>query len=600
MYNKLSLKNVFIIIILSLIIFNGNLSAQCEITLYANDTIICQGDSVSLWASGECGSLMNNNFNDGTPGAGWVATTGVDFSNPCGDGPDSIHMWMGGNVPIPRILTTVPFSVTTDCIISFWLKFSIQGQSSPCEGPDLVGEGVSLQYSIDDGITWVTIAYFRPDGVICPTFPYTAGFTSVNSGQTTAFTSWNQYNFLVPPGAVSSATRFRWYQEVYSGQGFDHWGLDIVQILCPTFPYIEWSTGDTIEGPIIVNPTQTTTYSVGIYDTVHDYHAIDSITINVIPNPEPELGLDIDTCEGISVSLSPGDNFDSYYWNTEENTSTINVTENGTYYVTVSNIMSNITCSASDSINVFFVPNAHVDLGVDLCVTQPILLDATQPDSGFTYLWSNGMTTPTIMANNYGNYWVSVTYDGYNICGDADTIYVKLIPTASINLPIDTTICHNESLTLSVSQSHNNWYQYHWSNGLNKPVLYIDYYPPGSYDFEVQVIGCDTVNGQTTVYIEDCSVITQIFVPNAFSPYNVDEVNDYFHIFAENIDIDNFSFSIYNKWGQIIYHTLDPGFRWDGKYNGDYLPQGVYTYKLMYKDAENNYNELNGTIFIIH
>ena len=600
MYNKLSLKNVFIIIILSLIIFSGNLSAQCEITAYANDTIICQGDSVSLWASGECGSLMNNNFNDGTPGTGWVATTGVAFNNPCGNGPDSIHMWMGGNVPIPRILTTVPFSVTTDCVISFWLKFSIQGQSSPCEGPDLVGEGVSLQYSIDDGITWVTIAYFRPDGVICPTFPYTAGFTSVNSGQTTAFTSWNQYNFLVPPGAVSSATRFRWYQEVYSGQGFDHWGLDIVQILCPTFPYIEWSTGDTIEGPIIVNPTQTTTYSVGIYDTVHDYYAIDSITINVIPNPEPELGLDIDTCEGISVSLSPGDNFDSYYWSTEETTSTINVTDNGTYYVTVSNIMSTITCSASDSINVFFIPNAHVDLGNDLCVTQPILLDATQPDSGFTYLWSNGMTTPTIMANNYGNYWVSATYDDYNICGDADTIYVKLIPTASINLPIDTTICQDESLTLSVSQPNNNWYQYHWSNGLNKPILYIDYYPPGSYDFEIQVIGCDTVNGKTTVYIEDCSVITQIFVPNAFSPYNVDEVNDYFHIFAENIDIDIFSFSIYNKWGELLYHTLDPGFRWDGKYNGDYLPQGVYTYKLMYKDAENNYNELNGTIFIIH
>ena len=112
---------------------------------------------------------MNNNFNDGTPGTGWVATTGVDFTNPCGPGPDNTHLWMGGNVPIPRILTTVPFSVTTDCIISFWLKFSIQGQSSPCEGPDLVGEGVSLQYSIDNGNTWV-IAYFRPDRVICPTF----------------------------------------------------------------------------------------------------------------------------------------------------------------------------------------------------------------------------------------------------------------------------------------------------------------------------------------------------------------------------------------------------------------------------------------------
>ena len=62
------------------------------------------------------------------------------------------------------------------------------------------------------------------------------------------------------------------------------------------------------------------------------------------------------------------------------------------------------------------------------------------------------MTTPTIMANNYDNYWVSVTYDDYDICGDVDTINVKLIPTASLNLPIDTTICHNESLILSASK----------------------------------------------------------------------------------------------------------------------------------------------------
>ncbi|MBK6934531.1 MAG: hypothetical protein IPH17_05580 [Bacteroidales bacterium] len=48
--------------------FTENLSGQCQITTYANDTIICAGDSVSLWASGECGSLMNNDFNDGTPG----------------------------------------------------------------------------------------------------------------------------------------------------------------------------------------------------------------------------------------------------------------------------------------------------------------------------------------------------------------------------------------------------------------------------------------------------------------------------------------------------------------------------------------------------
>ena len=175
-----------------------------------------------------------------------------------------------------------------------------------------------------------------------------------------------------------------------------------------------------------------------------------------------------------------------------------------------------------------------------------------------------------------------------------------MIPTASLNLPIDTTICHNESLILSASQSNNNWYQFHWSTGINKPVLFIDYYPPGIYDFEVQVIGCDTTYGRTTVYVEDCSVITQIFIPNAFSPYNTDDINDYFHIYAENIDIDDFYFSIYNRWGQLLFHTTDPRFRWDGKYNGDYLPQGIYTYKLIYRNAENNYKELNGSIFILH
>ena len=589
MYNKLSLKNVFIIIILSLIIFSGNLSAQCEITAYANDTIICQGDSVSLWASGECGSLMNNNFNDGTPGAGWVATTGVDFTNPCGPGPDSIYMWMGGNVPIPRILTTVPFSVTTDCIISFWLKFSIQGQSSPCEGPDLVGEGVSLQYSIDDGITWVTIAYFRPDGVICPTFPYTAGFTSVNSGQTTAFTSWNQYNFLVPPGAVSSATRFRWYQEVYSGQGFDHWGLDMVQILCPTNSYIEWSTGDTIEGPIIVNPTQTTTYSVGIYDTVYDYYAIDSITINVIPNPEPELGLNIDTCEGVPISLSPGDNFDSYYWSTEETTSTINVTDNGTYYVTVSNIMSNITCSASDSINVFFVPNAHVDLGDDLCVTQPILLDATQPYPNISYLWSTGSKNPILQIPNSGTYWVSAIDSIYHICGDADTINVRIIPDAIVSLPDMITICSHESYILSASQPNNNIYEFIWSNGSTEPVYVINTPDAGIYDISVKVIGCDTVYGSTNVIVENCEVI----IPNIITP-NGDGINDRFYI--TNVEFyPNSEIKIYNRWGKLIYENSN----YQGDWDASNLSDGTYYYIFKLNYGKGKIKEYNGTISII-
>jgi hypothetical protein len=178
--------------------------SQCHVTAYADTLEICVGESVQIWGEGSCGMLMSNNFNNGTPGAGWTATTGVDFTNPCGPGPNLIYLWMGHNVPIPRTLTTVPFDVSAACEISFWMRFGIQSDPSPCEGPDLVGEGVSLQYSVNNGATWTDIAYFRPDGVICPSYPNTTGFTTVSGGMITQFTQWAQYTFNVPPAAAST------------------------------------------------------------------------------------------------------------------------------------------------------------------------------------------------------------------------------------------------------------------------------------------------------------------------------------------------------------------------------------------------------------
>ena len=188
--------------------------AQCEVTANINPAVICAGEAVTLTATGGCGTyLMSNDFNNGTPAPGWVATTGVDFTNPCGLGPDSIYLWMGNQVPIPRTLTTVPLNVIAGCLISFWLRFEIQtAQPGTCEGPDLVGEGVSLQYSTDAGTTYTDIAYFRPDGEVCPSYPNTNGFTTILNGMATAFTTWAQYQFAIPPAAQSPNTIFRWRQ----------------------------------------------------------------------------------------------------------------------------------------------------------------------------------------------------------------------------------------------------------------------------------------------------------------------------------------------------------------------------------------------------
>ena len=95
---------------------------------------------------------------------------------------------------------------------------AIQSGASPCEGPDLPDEGVYLQYSTDNGLTWVTIDYFNPDTNGC-------------GGQAgCGFTAWGNYCFTLPPAAWTTSTQIRWIQTSDSGAGFDHWGLDNIQI----------------------------------------------------------------------------------------------------------------------------------------------------------------------------------------------------------------------------------------------------------------------------------------------------------------------------------------------------------------------------------
>ncbi|MGB4790226.1 MAG: gliding motility-associated C-terminal domain-containing protein, partial [Bacteroidales bacterium] len=547
--------------------------------------------SVTIWGDGGCGYLMSNDFNDGTPGPGWIATTGVDFTNPCGPGPDAMYMWMGWYTPIPRTLTTVPFSVSTDCEISFWLRFEVQHGygGTTCEGPDLAGEGMSLQYSINGGTTWTDIAYFRPDGVICPSYPNSNGFVTVGSGVQTPFTQWAQYSFQVPPAAASTNTMFRFRQHSYSGQDFDHWGLDMVNIICPDSTSYAQVAGQDGFGPYTVYPTQTTTYYGTISDTLHGNSATDSITIVVIPQPSIDLGPDTSVCEGEIITLSPGAGYDEYLWSTGYTNAELMLDMSGVYSVTVANTYDDVSCFDSDTIKVVFVPNVNIDLGQDTCVTEPIILDATQPYLDISYLWSTGNINPAIEISNTGTYWVSAVNSIYNICGDSDTINVKVIPEPILSLPNQITICSHESFTLSASQSNNNLYEFIWSTGSTEPIYVLDKPQAGIYDISVKVIGCDTVYGSTNVIVENC----EISIPNVITP-NDDGINDVFYI--TNIEFyPNSEIKIYNRWGKKIYENENYQGDWDGKG----LDDGTYYYIFRLNYGYGKIDEYHGTITII-
>ncbi len=122
----------------------------------------------------------------------------------------------------------------------------------------------------------------------------------------------------------------------------------------------------------------------------------------------------------------------------------------------------------------------------------------------------------------------------------------------------------------------------------------------------------------TVFYDEQCSVDTCIqiivnsdfsfFVPNVFSPYDQDGVNDYFMVKTNSYrDLRIVRFSVYDRWGEHIFEEKNILFNrktgdrtgWDGYYHGQALIPGVYIYYLEIEDSNGEIHKMAGDITLL-
>uniref|UniRef100_A0A8C9VAA0 Reelin n=1 Tax=Scleropages formosus TaxID=113540 RepID=A0A8C9VAA0_SCLFO len=91
--------------------------------------------------------------------------------------------------------------------VQFYLR--VGGDGAECNQADSREEGVLLQYSNDGGISWGLIAemYF------------------------TDFRKPRFVHYELPAASKTPCTRFRWWQPLHSGEGYDQWAIDDVIIL---------------------------------------------------------------------------------------------------------------------------------------------------------------------------------------------------------------------------------------------------------------------------------------------------------------------------------------------------------------------------------
>lgn len=629
-----------LIYIFSICLYLNSLS-QCSITSFTANGInvinvdtfnLCFGDSVILTASGTCGNLMNNNFNSGTIGTGWQSNAGPMFNNPCGAGSDgTTYLWIGSASTFPRDLTTIPFNVlSTGCTICFNLRFAVQGAASPCEGPDEIDEGVSLQYSVNNG-PWRDIVYFRPDGTQQPSNLWVGQSTSSGSGNT-PFTSWNNYCFTIPAGARSTNTRFRWHQEQVTDVDYDHWGIDNVVISCPTTQNTVWSNNIIGDTNIIHPNVGVTNISLTISDTSGTNSVNDTIIIITHPIPTSPFTIDQHICQTQNTDVIYNGNATAnatYLWNfaganvvsgTNQGPFIVNWTNAGRYDVSLKVTENNCTSQTTViPIDVFENPIVNfTPQPTSGCNPVSIqFTDNTAPAANY-WKWNFGDGVSSYNLSNeqnpshtYGSkgiYSVSlkvITSDG---CSDSLTmnniIEVFQTPIAEFT-PSPNFTTTDEPTILFINQSqYAATYQWNFgdpgsaNNTSTFSSPYHDYSTEGNYTINLLVFSADGCSDETSrsVTVEQAF---SFYVPNSFSP-NDNLFNDNFSPKGWGINWEkDYEMIIFDRWGNIVFETHDYNIPWDGTINGNKAPKSSYVWFIVVYDENNRRHEYNGIINII-
>jgi len=232
--------------------------------------------------------------------------------------------------------------------------------------------------------------------------------------------------------------------------------------------YYLWSDGSTNQ---LINIGTSGTYSVTI-SLENDCEASDQIEVEFSPLPSINLGNNQEICDGDTLILNAGNDL-SYFWNTGSINQYININQQGTFAVTVTDSAG---CENFDTIIVSVNPIPNVFLGYDIsiCGNEIVTIVA---DSGYSYLWNTGSNNQSISVVESNTY--SVTVSDSNLCQNHDEINVSFNPIPTINLGNDTSVCDNDSLQISIS----GFSSYLWNTGTSNQT--IDINQTGNYSLTI-------------------------------------------------------------------------------------------------------------------
>jgi len=368
--------------------------------------------------------------------------------------------------------------------------------------------------------------------------------------------------------------------------------------------YWDLGNGDT---STLYNPTLTFsvpgTYVVYLIVTDSVCNQADTAQININIAPDIILSTSNDTiiCKASSFDLTANSSGTATYfvWSTNPSfTDTLNlnlmdsvitVSPIGTqiYYVKAGNGI----CEKTDEVQVLIISNSiQVNDTVAYCEGESKNITVTNSVSSlnFTYQWTpttiivgpsdQGTVTTNTLISQY--LFVAVS-DGLG-CSFKDSVWLDIhnIATIVVNATANPTQVPVGGTTTLTADPPGASYVWTPNENLSNPTSQITL-AKVNQDTEFSVFISDGICSNTAkvkvkVYEYICDN-PYVFVPNAFTP-NGDYENDI--LYVRGAVLESILFRVFNRWGEMVFETVDKNIGWDGIFKGKLTDPDVYDYYL--------------------
>ena len=278
------------------------------------------------------------------------------------------------------------------------------------------------------------------------------------------------------------------------------------------------------------------------------------------------------------------------------------LTSNSANYTITMIAFSGISCEQELSKQVTVLPSPHIQFsslaavcnnGVPVDITTAAQVNFL-PGS-FTYsgtgVASNGVFNPLVSGAGVVN--ILYTYTATNSCKDSGYQTINITPSPLVNAGPELLVLKNETVQINATASGNSL-QYKWNPSayLNSDVLLKPLCTPAD-DIIYQLTATDIAgcSSKSSVVIK---ILLDPMIPTAFTP-NGDGLNDYWHIKNLN-DYSNCEVTIFDRYGQIIYHSRGYNNPWDGTKNGQPMSAGTYCFII---DTKKRNKIIKGFVILI-